>query len=179
MAAIQVAPVHARFWSKVEVRGPLQCWPWKAGRSRKGYGLFRLDGRSITASRAAWIITFDERPPDDVLVCHRCDNPPCCNPAHLFLGTIHDNMNDMRAKGRHPHGDSHPLRKRPELILRGEQRPNAKLNPQLIEWAHDERAKGRLQREIAADLGVVQSCISQALSGARWAHLRSAPIEVA
>ena len=154
MAAIQVAPVHARFWSKVEVRGPLQCWPWKAGRSRKGYGLFRLDGRSITASRAAWIITFDERPPDDVLVCHRCDNPPCCKPAHLFIGTPADNVADRNAKGRTV-----------SVARPGESSPAAKLRASTVlavRYAHE---AGASMKELAVAHGVHPNTIQSIVSG--------------
>lgn len=88
----------ARFWMKVDRQGPDECWPWLASVNRGGYGTFTLDGRKIQASRAVWILTFGN--PGDLWVLHRCDNPICVNPSHLFLGTNLDNIADRVAKGR-------------------------------------------------------------------------------
>lgn len=94
-----------RFWSKVDRRGDDECWPWLASVRRKdeGYGAFYLNGRHQPASRVAYMLTYGDIPPG-VVVCHRCDNPPCCNPAHLFLGTPQDNDADRVAKGRQARG---------------------------------------------------------------------------
>jgi hypothetical protein len=86
-----------RFWDSVERRGPDECWPWQRKTHLK-YGYFAANGRHYIASRVAWAIANGSSP--DGLVCHRCDNPTCCNPAHLFLGTVADNIRDMAAKGR-------------------------------------------------------------------------------
>jgi hypothetical protein len=92
-----------RFWSKTETQG--DCLVFKSYYDKDGYGRYRMDGgRSapkIKAHRAAWILTHGEIPAG-LLVLHKCDNPPCVNPEHLFLGTQKDNMVDMAAKGRHP-----------------------------------------------------------------------------
>jgi hypothetical protein len=94
-------PTAARFWAKVERRGPDECWPFLGARSCSGYGSLnrRTWGEGI-AHRLAWRLTNDRAIPENTLVCHRCDNPPCCNPAHLFLGTQGDNARDRNAKGR-------------------------------------------------------------------------------
>src|SRR5947207_2239107 len=89
----------ARFWDKVNVIGNNDCWEWRAGRNPQGYGLFWLEGRQQPASRVAWLASAG-RIPETEWVLHRCDNPPCCNPAHLFLGTAKMNTQDMIAKGR-------------------------------------------------------------------------------
>lgn len=98
--------IAARFWSKVDRSGgPDACWPWLASRHKRGgYGQFRmppaLGGRTILASHLAYQLLVGPVPAG-LWVLHRCDNPPCCNPAHFFLGTNSDNQLDAVAKGRH------------------------------------------------------------------------------
>ena len=87
-----------RFWGKVSKPSPDACWLWTASIDSKGYGTFKLRRRTWKAHRVAAAIT---RPyPVGTLVCHRCDEPRCCNPAHLFWGSQSDNMADCAAKGR-------------------------------------------------------------------------------
>jgi hypothetical protein len=90
-------------WSQVEKRGPGGCWVWTGKTIKGGYGDLRVkvDGRwrHVIAHRLAWVETNGEIP-DGLFVLHRCDNPPCVNPDHLFLGTHRDNMSDMMEKER-------------------------------------------------------------------------------
>lgn len=89
-----------RFWSKVKkVRN--NCWEWQAARTEYGYGVLGYKGRTIRAHRRSWEMAHKRRIPPGRMVLHRCDNPPCVNPAHLFLGTAKDNSIDMTQKGRY------------------------------------------------------------------------------
>lgn len=101
-----------RFWSKVDIRGADQCWLWKAGIFKPyGYGAFYFDGKNTHASRFAFMATNGPIPDEMTCVCHKCDNPLCCNPNHLFLGTMDDNVKDCVKKGRNdcPRGETHAL----------------------------------------------------------------------
>lgn len=91
---------NKRFWDKVARKGEHECWEWIGNRYVKGYGRFATGGRQYRANRFAYEIAVGQIP-DGLWVLHHCDNPPCCNPNHLFLGVHADNMADRHAKGRH------------------------------------------------------------------------------
>ena len=108
-----------RFWGKVDMSGgPKACWSWMGSRLPGGYGrLNRGGGRAnLYAHRFAYEQEFGSVPAG-YDVCHHCDTPPCCNPAHLFVGSASDNVRDAVSKGRcNPRkGESHP---RAKLTLR-------------------------------------------------------------
>lgn len=89
-----------RFWTKVDrSEGPDACWVWTKSCQPSGYGQTWIDGKVVTAHRAAWIFV-NGLISSGMLVCHTCDNRKCCNPSHLFLGTYSDNNRDMFRKGR-------------------------------------------------------------------------------
>lgn len=87
-----------RFWSKVNIVEK-ECWEWQASLDYFGYGNFYADGKNCRAHRYSWTI-HKGNIPKGLLVCHKCDNPKCINPDHLFLGTHLDNAFDMVEKGR-------------------------------------------------------------------------------
>jgi hypothetical protein len=95
-------PVAERFWEKVDKSG--ECWTWRpvTGRHPFGYGMFTPQhGQRVTSHRFSWQLAHGPIP-SGLFVLHKCDNPPCVRPDHLFLGTHKDNMADMKAKKRQP-----------------------------------------------------------------------------
>ena len=97
LPALSVFPDHlAQF---IEQRGSDDCWPYIGGRDSDGYGIYRKNGRSVRAHRHVFELAYGWLPP---CVCHQCDNPSCCNPRHLFGGTVKANHDDMNRKGRAP-----------------------------------------------------------------------------
>lgn len=87
-----------RFWLKIKRGDPYECWLWQAGKEH-GYGSFRMGGRSLRAHRLAWELANGPIPTGKH-VLHHCDNPPCCNPAHLYVGTNVENGRDRKERGR-------------------------------------------------------------------------------
>lgn len=89
-----------RFWASVNRGGENDCWIWTGAARPTGYGICRWRQRPDGAHRVSWEMANGRAVPDGMYVLHRCDNPQCVNPRHLFVGTHSDNMRDMLAKGR-------------------------------------------------------------------------------
>lgn len=87
-----------RFWNKVDFAFP--CWVWKGAIKENGYGLFFYEGKLRLVHRVVASVVFGKEAIDGNEVCHACDNPRCCRPEHLFIGTASDNAKDSLAKGR-------------------------------------------------------------------------------
>lgn len=93
----------ANFWNHVRIGGVNDCWPWLGHLKNDGYGRCVFDGKNMAASRVAYIIVKNPNLSDDLLVRHKCDYRPCCNPNHLEEGTFKDNYEDCLFRGRlHP-----------------------------------------------------------------------------
>jgi hypothetical protein len=135
--AMSIEALTKRFWSKVTVGDPAECWEWTGMKIHHGYGMFR----KTTAHRFSYQQHYGPIAPG-LVICHKCDNPPCVNPAHLFAGTQRENMRDCSKKGR----------------IRNPQ--FKKLTRQSLEEIRAMLASGTYQRVIAKQFGVSQRLIS-------------------
>lgn len=179
-----------RFWSKVQVGEPDACWEWKTGKLKAGYGQFAqaITGYPLRSHRYSWELHFGKIP-DGMSVCHHCDNPSCCNPAHLFLGTAADNAADKVLKGRQAkgysnqenrqRGDNHYLRRHPEKRLRGARNWNSKLTENLVSDLRRRYDAGATVAELVDGLNISTVAIRNAILGKTWQQVPrpSAPHE--
>lgn len=137
---------------------PCALWPGRLDSA--GYG---RSGKRVKAHRKAYEDAFGPIP-EGLFVCHRCDNPACINPAHLFLGTAADNNRDRHAKGRSrglfPSGDEHPARQRS-----GQRHWSAKLSDDDVQAIRSERAKGITTLSLGNRFGVNPATISRIARG--------------
>ena len=157
-----------RFWSKVDKRRDDECWPWKAGRLHFGHGAYTVKhGKQDRSHRIAWTLTNGPIP-NGLCVLHRCDNPPCCNPAHLFLGTKTDNAKDRDSKNRQARGLRSGRHTMPHRNPVGERNGRAKINASIVEEIKELRAAGLTLVSIAADYGISASNVSRIVRGQSW-----------
>lgn len=151
-----------RFLAQVKKGDTRDCWIW-TGLKFKGYGGFsiqRARGRQTHIGAHRWAYLHWVGPiPDGLIVCHHCDNPPCVNPAHLFVGTHHDNAIDREQKGR---GGA----------LRGSRQGSAVLNEEIVSQIWALYVPGRYAaKRIAQQLGLKQGTVQGVLSGYTWTHV--------
>lgn len=143
-----------RFWRSVDKTG--DCWLWLRSKDRKGYGYCLYQGRVRKAHRVAWAIAHGELPPSDIYACHRCDNPSCVRPSHIFLGTTADNMADMVKKGRAATGERHGC---------------SKLKASDVVEIRTLLSAGVTHRDIARKFGVGPTSVSHIKRGLTWGWL--------
>jgi predicted DNA-binding protein (UPF0251 family) len=128
----------------------------------------------VKAHRFAWQLRYGDVPADK-LVCHTCDNPPCANADHLFLGDIIDNNKDSKRKGRNAKGERHSSVTKPESVPRGESHGMVKLTADQVEEIRRLYAEGLYyQRELGEMFGVSQTQVGRIVRGTRWKSHASA-----
>lgn len=150
-----------KFWNRVKIGEPDECWPWtgEIDSSRGGYGRFWVSGGRTDAHRHAWELAnqaciIPGRKTN--AVAHNCDNPPCCNPTHLSLGSHSDNQHDKVRKGRQ---------------LKGSQIAGSKLTPKTVERIRLLRSIGLMPREIAPLFNISARHVRKLVSKFAWKHL--------
>lgn len=151
-----MTPIEDRFWAKVDRTG--ECWVWTGYRDPNGYGrISRGNGiPPILASRLSWLLHHGTLP-DDLYVCHHCDNPSCVRPDHLFLGDQKANMQDAARKNR---------------TTLGERSAASKLSDAAVRDMRLRYAAGQASiAELAAEHGVLRGTIKNAIEGVTWRHV--------
>ena len=132
------------FWSRVDIGAEDSCWNWLGAKTARGYGLYApMPGVLLRAHRVAYGL-HNGGVDDGMFVCHKCDNPSCSNPNHLFLGTPKDNIDDMIQKGRN-------------VVMLGEANPMSKLSREAVRRMFQDR---RTNSAIASEYGVSSSLVS-------------------
>lgn len=151
----ETATIEDRFWAKVEKAAG--CWTWTGGCDAQGYGAFKST-RMTKAHRFSWELHFGKIT-NGLWVLHRCDNPSCVRPDHLFLGTHEENMADMKAKGRGQ---------------RGERQHMAKLTDADVIAIRKAASAGEIYKAIGERFGISRANVSNIVLGNTWKHLAPA-----
>jgi hypothetical protein len=177
-------PADVRLLSKLK-HGKNGCWEFTGFKDADGYGKLQIGRRSIGAHRISWAAHRGEIP-GGMCVLHKCDNPSCCNPLHLFLGTAAENMADRDAKGRqakgdsvsmrlHPEsklwGDRNPARIHPEKLARGEKQGSAVLTESNVIAMRHKYAGGVRRSELASEFKCSWSAVDSVVSRRTWRHV--------
>jgi predicted XRE-type DNA-binding protein len=138
--------------------GKDECWEWLGHKNKDGYGSLWDGHAMVKAHRASWQIANSKHIPAGMFICHHCDNPACVNPAHLYLGTPWQNVQDRNNRER-------------TARLLGSANPVAKLTEKQVKWIFAAYSTGMIQTEIASALGIRQTTVSEILRGNRWRHI--------
>lgn len=156
-------PFEIRFWDSVDRAGPDECWEWSgAKKSPDGYGVIGWNGRQWNAHRASWTLRHGAIP-GGMLVCHSCDNPPCVNWNHLWIGTSQDNYDDMISKGRWESKNHY----RPIGVLNS----SAKIGPFEVRFARELYRRGRNMAHISRAIGMSEGHTLDIVKRRAWKHI--------
>lgn len=173
----------ARFWRFVDKNGPNGCWLWEGFKDSEGYGRFWMGkffmeitngGRLKNTKRApvASYMMLKGSIPKGKFVCHKCDNPPCVNPAHLWLGTAKENTGDMYQKGRAATGDRNGSRLYPERLRRGEAATISKLTEDDVRAIRKLWTYRKITLHDLADIyGVCFTAVHKIVKRHTWKHV--------
>lgn len=152
------------------------CVLWAGAKAGNGYGVTSREGKQVYLHRLAWAEANGPIPPG-MVIAHRCDNPACFNPAHLFACTQAENLADMRRKGRSAKGASHGSKTRPERTARGERVGSSKLTPDQVQAIRAEYIAGKPGHRtpcsltaLARKYGVAFQTISKIVNRNSWRH---------
>lgn len=171
-------PFLERFWNRVDKGGSIpshvpklgKCWNWKASKDRKGYGICH-SGTYDRAHRVMWKVMLGDIPAG-LCVLHKCDNPSCVNPDHLFLGTNIDNVKDRQSKGRTARGERHRSVTRPETVPRGEKSGMAKLTEKDVIEIRNSYIPFKVGAwRLGKRFGVTKQTVFEILKREIWAHV--------
>lgn len=150
--------LEERFVEKILITD--DCWKWTASKYHDGYGIFRKGSKIHRAHRISYEIFIGEIP-DDMLVCHHCDNPACVKPSHLFLGTIQDNIQDKCDKGRASGGS-----------LKGEDSPSHKFTEDIVKNIRLLYATGKFSySKLSKKFGVSKPTVKDMVKRRTWRHI--------
>lgn len=148
-----------RFWETMKLRYPNECWEWQNCPDKDGYGNVVWFTKMQKAHRLAYCLERGIH--IDIIkgrfICHTCDNPPCCNPEHLWLGTNADNMRDMVNKGR-------------SADMHGEKAPNSTLTEYGVTQIRH-KVQDRTQQSLADEYGVCRTTIQAIVNRRSWTHI--------
>jgi hypothetical protein len=146
-----------RFWAAVDKRGPDECWPWIGARTSLGYGNLNIAGQTVSAHRFAYLLAHGSIP-EGMDVLHSCDWRPCCNDAHLWVGTHLENMQDKARKGR-------------AARQCGEENARAKLTGDQVRVIRARAERGEQFTALGREYGVSQPAISSIVHRKIWRHV--------
>jgi hypothetical protein len=161
MNAPTIEAVRKRFEISVIPEPNTGCWLWMGKMDARGYGMMGYGGSDAHATRISWMLRHGAEPPSDRLMCHRCDNPPCVNPDHLFVGTTKDNIHDCWRKGR---GSVNVRRK-------DGSRPRS-LKPHEVLEIRAKHAAGATTKALAEEYGMTPTNMRFIVNRKTWGYLQ-------
>lgn len=159
----------SRFWGHIDKTG--NCWLWTKCKDKDGYGKFKIclgskqNQKRLRAHRYAWLVTNGPIPPT-MFILHKCDNPPCCNPSHLYVGNHQQNIEDRQRRNRQAKGERAGNHIHVEKRPRGEKHGRSKLTWEQVREIRMRRLES--QARLAKEFDVSSGTIWFVLKGLHW-----------